>query len=72
MSPVSGLLFDKMGPRLIAIVGLSALTGALAALTFVGPNTHIPFLIVIYMIQSFGLTLANMPVTTWGHQCLRK
>lgn len=70
MSPVSGLLFDKMGPRLIAIVGLSALTGALAALTFVGPNTHIPFLIVIYMIQSFGLTLANMPVTTWGINAL--
>ena len=70
MSPVSGLLFDKMGPRLISIVGLAALTGALAALAFVGPSTHIPFLVVIYMIQSFGLSLANMPVSTWGINAL--
>lgn len=70
MSPISGLLFDKMGPRIISIVGLSALTGALAALAFVGPNTHIPFLVVIYMLQSFGLSLANMPVTTWGINAL--
>lgn len=66
LSPVSGLLFDRFGPRHIAIIGLSALTASLAALAFIGPDTSKLFLICVYMMQSGGLTLANMPVNTWG------
>ena len=47
MSPISGMLFDKIGPRIIAVVGLASLTGALCALAFIGPDTHIPFLVGI-------------------------
>ncbi len=66
LSPLSGILFDKFGPRVISIVGLTALTGSLAALAFVGPHTSALFLICVYVIQSSGLTIANMPVNTWG------
>ena len=68
LSPVSGMLFDRFGPRVIAIVGLTGLTASLAALSFVDDKTMVAYLVAFYVIQSSGLTLANMPVTTWGHQ----
>jgi len=71
ISPLSGVLFDKFGPRAIAVIGLTGLTGALAALAFAGPHTSAGYLIVIYVIQSAGLTIANMPVNTWGINSLK-
>lgn len=66
LSPVSGVLFDRFGPRVIAIVGLSGLTASFAALAFVGSTTPVWYLVTFYILQSAGLTLANMPVNTWG------
>lgn len=71
VSPLSGMLFDKFGPRVISIVGLLGLTGALTGLAFIGPATPIPYLICVYVLQSAGLTLANMPVNTWGLNALK-
>lgn len=71
VSPLSGMLFDKFGPRVISIVGLLGLTGALTGLAFIGPATPIPYLVCIYVLQSAGLTLANMPVNTWGLNALK-
>ena len=70
LSPVSGILFDKFGPRVIAVVGLTGLTASLAALSFIDDKTTVTYLVVFYVIQSSGLTLANMPVTTWGINAL--
>ena len=70
LSPVSGMLFDRFGPRVIAIVGLTGLTASLAALSFVDDKTMVAYLVAFYIIQSSGLTLANMPVTTWGINAL--
>ena len=70
LSPVSGMLFDRFGPRVIAIVGLTGLTASLAALSFVDDKTMVEYLVAFYVIQSSGLTLANMPVTTWGINAL--
>ena len=66
LSPISGMLFDRFGPRVIAIVGLSGLTASFAALAFIGQSTPVWYLVTFYVIQSAGLTLANMPVNTWG------
>ena len=70
LSPVSGMLFDRFGPRVIAIVGLTGLTASLAALSFVDDKTMVAYLVAFYVMQSSGLTLANMPVTTWGINAL--
>ena len=56
--------------RVIAIVGLTGLTASLAALSFVDDKTMVEYLVAFYVIQSSGLTLANMPVTTWGINAL--
>lgn len=66
LSPISGVLFDKFGPRIIGIVGLAGLTGSMVALAFVGSTTAMWYLICFYVIQSAGLSLANMPILTWG------
>ncbi|WP_241963689.1 MDR family MFS transporter [Gordonibacter sp. 28C] len=66
LSPVSGMLFDRFGPRVIAVVGLTGLFGSMLALAFVGSTTAIWYLVCAYVVQSSGLTLANMPITTWG------
>lgn len=66
LSPISGMLFDRFGPRVIAVVGLSGLFGSMVALAFVGSETAVWYLVAAYVIQSSGLTLANMPITTWG------
>ena len=70
LSPVSGMLFDRFGPRVIAIMGLTGLTASLAALSLVDDKTMVAYLVAFYVIQSSGLTLANMPVTTWGINAL--
>ena len=41
LSPISGMLFDRFGPRVIAIVGLSGLTASFAALAFIGQSTPV-------------------------------
>lgn len=71
LSPISGMLFDKFGPRGLSILGLTGLTGALVALACAGAHTSAAYLIAAYVIQSVGLTLANMPVNTWGMNSLK-
>lgn len=66
MSPISGILFDRFGPRGISILGMTSLTVATGGLALVGANTQMSYLICVYLLQSFGLSLANMPVNTWG------
>ncbi len=44
ISPISGVVFDKFGPRAISIVGLALMTGALFLLSLSTVNT--PILVV--------------------------
>jgi EmrB/QacA subfamily drug resistance transporter len=66
MSPISGILFDKYGPRPLAIAGLiitAVTTFDYAFLTLQSSFTHI---MVIYMIRALGISLLMMPVMTAG------
>ncbi|TCP19748.1 EmrB/QacA subfamily drug resistance transporter [Scopulibacillus darangshiensis] len=66
MSPITGALFDKIGARPLAIVGLSITTittwefGHLSDATTYG---HIMFL---YASRMFGMSLLMMPIMTEG------
>lgn len=66
MSPVSGKLFDMFGPRNLAIFGLIltvSTTFFFSRLTF---DTSYTFLIMLYSIRAFGMTLVMTPVMTNG------
>ena len=66
MSPITGRIFDRIGARLLAIVGLTIVTGATLGFSFLDTSTTITFLTVMYAIRMFGLSMVMMPVTTAG------
>lgn len=66
MSPISGTLFDRLGPRPLAIVGMlitAVTTYEFSRLTLDTSYNHI---LVINMIRSFGMSLLMMPIMTAG------
>ncbi|EHS55771.1 multidrug-efflux transporter [Paenibacillus sp. Aloe-11] len=66
MSPISGAVFDRIGARPLAIIGLiitAVTTWEFSLLTDATTYGHI---MVIYTIRSFGLSLLMMSVQTEG------
>ena len=70
MGPIAGRLFDKHGPRVLAIIGMGVLTLTTFAFAFVGTGTGLVMLTVIYTVRLFSLSLVNMPISTWGMNAL--
>jgi EmrB/QacA subfamily drug resistance transporter len=66
MSPITGKLFDKFGPRLLAVSGL-AITGVstymLANLQIDSSHT---FIILVYTLRMLGMSMVMMPIMTNG------
>ncbi|WP_394217462.1 DHA2 family efflux MFS transporter permease subunit [Halobacillus trueperi] len=72
MSPITGRIFDKIGARLLAVVGLTIITGATLAFSFLNIETTFTTITVLYAIRMFGLSMVMMPVTTAGLNQLPK
>ena len=70
MGPVAGRLFDKHGPRVLAVIGTGMLALTTATFMFMGPGTGLITLTVIYTVRLFSLSLVNMPISTWGMNAL--
>lgn len=66
MSPITGRLFDKFGPRGISILGLTIMTGFTVPFLFMSESWGFGFLCFIYTVRMFGMSMVNMPITTWG------
>ncbi|GHU63522.1 MFS transporter [Clostridia bacterium] len=66
MSLVSGAMFDRFGPRIPAIIGLSVLTGGSLMLSFLGVHSTYLYVCIAYSLRSLGIAMVNMPVNTWG------
>lgn len=70
MSPISGRWFDKYGARVMAIPGLFIAAAATIPFVTMGTTTPIWVLATAYAVRSFGLSLVNMPLSTWGLNAL--
>lgn len=70
MGPVAGRLFDKHGPRVLAVIGTGVLALTTAMFMFMGPGMGLITLTVIYTVRLFSLSLVNMPISTWGMNAL--
>lgn len=66
LSPVSGMLFDRMGPRLVTVGGMVILTLALFGFGFTGAGLTVGLAATLCGLQAAGQGFANMPVNTWG------
>jgi len=66
MSPISGALFDRMGARPLAVVGL--LITALTTWQFTKLDMSISYghLLVLYVLRMFGMSFLMMTVMTEG------
>ena len=70
MGPIAGRLFDRHGPRVLSLIGTGVLTLTTVAFVFLGPETSIAWLTIVYTLRLFSLSLVNMPITTWGMNAL--
>lgn len=70
MGPVAGRLFDKHGPRVLSLVGMTLLVISTFMFAFLGDSTDLGFIICLYTVRMFAITLVNMPITTWAMNSL--
>ena len=71
MSPIVGTLFDKIGPKKLAITGsIIVLIGNLIFLTSISATTPAWQIIVAFMVLFFGLTMVTIPAQTNGLNAL--
>ncbi|MBE1555793.1 DHA2 family efflux MFS transporter permease subunit [Sporosarcina limicola] len=66
MSPVTGRLFDKYGPRILTVTGLAITVISTFYLSRLGMETGYYFLMAIYTVRMFGISMVMMPIMTNG------
>lgn len=66
MSPISGILFDKFGPRPLAIVGMVITVVTTYEFTRLTIDTSYGHIVLMYAVRAFGMSLLMMPVMTAG------
>ncbi|UOE74895.1 DHA2 family efflux MFS transporter permease subunit [Parageobacillus thermoglucosidasius] len=70
MSPIAGWIFDRIGARMLAIVGLVitvVTTWEFSKLTMDTPYSHI---LMLYIFRMFGMSMLGMPIMTEGLNAL--
>lgn len=70
MSPITGIIFDKIGARWLAIIGLAILTGGTIPFIFLQADTSIWYIMIFYAIRFMGIAMVMMPITTAGMNAL--
>ena len=77
LSPITGRLYDKVGPRPLVVPGMIVVMGSLFWLATVDENTSVWLVILIHVIFSVGLAclftplmttaLGSLPKNLYGH-----
>ena len=71
MSPIVGALFDKIGPKKLAITGsIIVLIGNIIFVTAISATTPAWQITVAFMVLFFGLTMVTIPAQTNGLNAL--
>ncbi|WAA13848.1 DHA2 family efflux MFS transporter permease subunit [Fervidibacillus halotolerans] len=66
MSPITGRLFDKYGARMLAVIGLSITIYTTYLFSNLTMDTSYGFIMFIYCMRMFGMSMVMMPVMTNG------
>lgn len=66
MSPITGKLFDKYGPRMLATVGLMIMAITTYMFSRLTLDMAYSTIMMLYTIRMFGMSLVMMPVMTNG------
>lgn len=71
MSVFTGKFYDKYGPRPLIFTGFILLISCTFLLCFLKVDTSYTYLIVIYAIRMFAVSLLMMPINTTGINALK-
>ena len=66
MSPVTGWIFDRVGAKWLAIVGLTITTVTTWEFAHLTETTTYMFLVVMHALRMLGLSMLMMPIMTAG------
>jgi len=66
MSPITGKLFDRFGPRLLAVIGLTVTAVSTYMLANLQIDSSYSFIILVYSLRMFGMSMMMMPIMTNG------
>ncbi|WP_235886367.1 DHA2 family efflux MFS transporter permease subunit [Paenibacillus cymbidii] len=66
MSPVTGMIFDKIGARWLAVAGLLITTATTYELSRLTADTTYNHMMLIYTLRMFGMSMLMMPIQTAG------
>ncbi|MBB2481961.1 DHA2 family efflux MFS transporter permease subunit [Bacillus sp. APMAM] len=66
MSPITGKLFDKFGPRMLAVVGLLVTAVSTFMLAHLQVDSSYTYIILVYTLRMFGMSMVMMPIMTNG------
>ncbi|HWK23946.1 MAG TPA: DHA2 family efflux MFS transporter permease subunit [Ureibacillus sp.] len=66
MSPITGKMFDKFGPKILAIIGLFITAVATYYLSELDLQSTYGYIIMIYTLRMVGISLVMMPIMTNG------
>ena len=70
MNPVAGRLFDKHGPRKLAVAGMGLLLLSTIGFGLLNLESNLFYVAALFCIRMFAMALVNMPITTWGMNAL--
>ncbi|WEK54131.1 MAG: DHA2 family efflux MFS transporter permease subunit [Candidatus Cohnella colombiensis] len=66
MSPITGRIFDKIGLRPLAITGLSIAAVTAFLFSNITESTSYTYMVVVYAVLMFGISMIIMPIMTVG------
>jgi EmrB/QacA subfamily drug resistance transporter len=66
MSPISGALFDKIGSRWLAVIGLTITALTTWQFTTLSMTTSFSKILILYSMRSFGMSFIMMTIMTEG------
>lgn len=66
MSPITGKLFDKYGPRVLALIGLSITAIASYMLSMLQIDSSYTYIVMTYSLRMLGMSMVMMPIMTNG------
>lgn len=72
LSPVTGKILDKYGPRVICILGMFLFCIGTFAFSYLGENTSLIYVAIMFSMRMIGMVSILSPLTTWGINSLGK
>lgn len=70
MSPITGNLFDRYGAKRLAICGMFLLTIGTLPFVMITQTTPVIYIVFLYAVRMFGISMVMMPTTTSGMNAL--